>query len=104
MGGGILGNGVLGTADAGLGEHGFILGSTSRDLNAELPGAGGGMQPELFPGSVAELARIALDKEGSGFVGGKVEEAKEEQARDENGFVHGAVMEGLYFNAFSKRG
>ena len=77
MGGGILGDWVFGAADAGLGEHGFILGSTSRDLNAELPGAGGGMQLELFPGSVAELTGIALDKEGSWFVGEKVEEAKE---------------------------
>ncbi len=72
MGGGILGDWVFGAADAGLGEHGFILGSTSRDLNAELPGAGGGMQLELFPGSVAELTGIALDKEGSWFVGDKL--------------------------------
>ena len=77
MGGGILGNGVLGTADAGLGKYGFHFGSVSFDLNPVLPSAGRGMQLELFPGSVAELARIALDKERTGFVGEKVEEAKE---------------------------
>jgi hypothetical protein len=104
MGGGILGDWVFGAADAGLGEHGFSFGSTPIDLNCELPGAGRGAQLEFLTGSVAEQAGIALDEEGAGFVGDEVGKAKEQQARNDNGFVHGAVMEGLYFNTFPKRG
>ena len=93
MGGGMLGDRMFGSADAGLGEHGFSFGSTSIDLNPELPGAGGGMQPEFLPGSVAEQAGIALDEEGTGFVGDKVGEAGEQQAQKKNCFVHGSVIE-----------
>ena len=72
MGGGIFGNGVLGATDAGLGEHGFRFGSTSIDLNAELPGAGGSVQLEFLPGSIAKLTGIAFDEQGAGFVGDQV--------------------------------
>jgi hypothetical protein len=88
MGGGILGNRVLGTADAGLGKHGFHFGSTSRDLNAELSGAGRGVQLEFLTGSVAKLAGIAFDEKRAGFVGDEKGEAGEQQAQDENCFVH----------------
>jgi hypothetical protein len=88
MGGSILGNRMLGAADTSLGENGFHFGSTSRDLNAELSGAGRGVQLEFLTGSVAKLAGIAFDEERSGFVGDEKGEAGEQQARDENCFVH----------------
>ena len=93
MGGGMLGDRVFGSADTGLGEHGFRFGSVPLDLNPELPGAGGGVQLEFLPGSVAEQAGIALDEEGAWFVGDKVGEEGEQQAREKNGFVHGSVIE-----------
>jgi hypothetical protein len=69
MGGCILGNGVFVSADAGFGKYGFYFGSMSFDLNPVLSPAGRGMQLELFPGSVAELAGIAFDEQRTGFVG-----------------------------------
>ena len=88
MGGGILGDRMLGTADTSLGENGFLLGSMSRDLNSKLSGAGRGVQLEFLTGSVAKLAGIAFDEERAGFVGDEKGEAEEQQARDENCFVH----------------
>jgi len=88
MGGSILGNRMLGTADAGLGKHGFHFGSVPFDLNPVLLTAGRGMQLELFPRSVADLTGIAFDEKRAGFVGDEKGEAGEQQARDENCFVH----------------
>ena len=102
MGGGILGDWVFGAADAELGENGFILGSTSRDLNAELSGAGRGVQLELLPGSVAKLAGIAFDEERAGFVGDKVAETGKQEDQNKKSFFHGAVSEGLLFQYLFK--
>ena len=88
MGGSILGNRMLGATDTSLGENGFLLGSMSRDLNSKLSGAGRGVQLEFLTGSVAKLAGIAFDEERAGFVGDEKGEAGEQQARDENCFVH----------------
>ena len=71
-----------------LEKHGFHFGSTSRDLNAELSGAGRGVQLEFLTGSVAKLAGIAFDEKRAGFVGDEKGEAGEQQAQDENCFVH----------------
>ena len=88
MGGSILGNRMLGATDTSLGENGFLLGSMSRDLNSKLSGAGRGVQLAFLTGSVAKLAGIAFDEERAGFVGDEKGEAGEQQARDENCFVH----------------
>jgi hypothetical protein len=96
MGGGILGNGAFGTADAGLGKYGFHFGSVSFDLNPVLLPAGRGMQLELFPRSVAKLTGIALDIERTGFVGEKVEGAKERQSGENNGFFHRSIIKVVF--------